>query len=245
MVLPVVLNVTGCGGSQSSNMQNPNVSGPATLAAAADPTAPPAPIEVDGSLCDESGKRVEKYDLNRDGKPDVWEIYSTANDASGQSHEYLGCRMVDLNGDGRVDMTTYFNQKNERILEMCDLDYDGRPDEWVYYTNGIKVRTAMDSSGSGVPDTWRIYDPGAQGSDLQRLQKVERASKDPKKVDYWEFWSNGQLQRIGYDTNGDGQIDQWLSAADLGQAAPSSGPAPSSEPAIALPSSQPAGFPGQ
>src|SRR5271170_90703 len=48
-------------------------------------------------------EKVVQYDLNRDGKPDVWEYYVTVKDADGHSVDHLVRKEMDLNFDGKVD----------------------------------------------------------------------------------------------------------------------------------------------
>src|SRR5688500_5533351 len=52
------------------------------------------PSKVDAKLCEESGKRVVTFDLNKDGKTDVWRLYA------GQT---LTCKQDDFDHDGRKD----------------------------------------------------------------------------------------------------------------------------------------------
>ncbi len=38
--------------------------------------------------------------------------------------------------------------------------------------------------------------------------------KGTGKVDYWEYWENGVIDRIGEDLDGDGQVDRWTKGAE-------------------------------
>jgi hypothetical protein len=38
--------------------------------------------------------------------------------------------------------------------------------------------------------------------------------KGTGKVDYWEYWENGAIDRIGEDLDGDGQVDRWTKGGE-------------------------------
>src|SRR5262249_1039649 len=56
--------------------------------------------KVDPSLCDTRGKKVITFDLNQDGKPDVWKLIQEKNE-KGTVVEVMTCKQVDFNHDGK------------------------------------------------------------------------------------------------------------------------------------------------
>jgi len=149
-----------------------------------------------------SDEKVVQYDLNRDGKPDVWEYYVTVKDASGHATEHLVRKEMDLNFDGKVDAVYWYDDNGDKVREQLDLDFDGKVDETIFFEKGQVVRKERDLNGDGKVDTWLFYEHG-------QLVRKERDTKGTGKVDYWEFWENGQIDRIGEDLDGDGNVDRW------------------------------------
>ena len=83
--------------------------------------------KVDPTLCDTNGKNVVTYDLNHDNKPDVWRLYKT-EDEGGTKIEFMTCKQVDFDHDGRKDWVVAYNRKGTPLFEKADFDYDGNLD---------------------------------------------------------------------------------------------------------------------
>jgi len=147
-------------------------------------------------------EKVVQYDLNRDGKPDVWEYFVTVKDADGHPVDHLVRKEMDLNFDGKVDAVYWYDDKGDKVREQLDLDFDGKVDETIFFEKGQVVRKERDLNGDGKVDTWLFYERG-------QLVRKERDTKGTGRVDYWEFWENGQIDRIGEDLDGDGNVDRW------------------------------------
>lgn len=148
------------------------------------------------------GEKVRELDLNRDNKPDVWTFYVMAKGADGQEQERQVRKEIDFNGDGRVDITQYFDEREEKVRESMDQDFDGKVDSVLFYEKGVNVRTERDVSGDGKVDVWLYYEKG-------KLTRKERDTNADGRVDNWEYWENGQVDRIGDDLDGDGNVDRW------------------------------------
>lgn len=162
------------------------------------PRYTPEPIRPDRV----PGEKARELDLNRDNKPDVWTFYVTAKGADGQERERKVRKEIDFNGDGRVDITQYFNEREEKVRESMDQDFDGKVDSVLFYEKGVNVRTERDVSGDGKSDVWLYYEKG-------KLTRKERDTNADGRVDNWEYWENGQVDRIGDDLDGDGNVDRW------------------------------------
>ncbi|KFA88611.1 hypothetical protein Q664_40010 [Archangium violaceum Cb vi76] len=140
-----------------------------------------------------ANEKVTEKDTNGDQKPDVW-IFTVDG--------RMVRKELDINWDGRVDLTTYYGAREEREREAMDLDFDGKVDSVYFYEKGINVRRERDLNGDGKPDVWIFYEKG-------RLARKERDSNGDGRVDYWEYWENNQVDRIGEDLDGDGNVDKW------------------------------------
>ncbi|CAN5566060.1 hypothetical protein BH11MYX1_BH11MYX1_16430 [soil metagenome] len=88
--------------------------------------------KVDPTLCDTQGKNVQTYDLNKDNRPDVWRLYKT-EDEGGTKVEFLTCKQVDFDHDGRKDWVVAYNRKGTPIYERADFDYDGKWDMYAVF----------------------------------------------------------------------------------------------------------------
>jgi hypothetical protein len=144
------------------------------------------------------GERGYNFDLDRDGRADVWRF--TRRDDDGK--ETLSRKEKDLNGDGKVDTWESYGPGGALIQIVYDMDFDSRVDVSLFYEKGMLARKEYDLDFDKKIDTWNIYDKG-------RLARRERDTNGDGKVDYWEIWDDGQLSRFGVDTNGDGKADRW------------------------------------
>jgi hypothetical protein len=226
-VLLGVVAVTGCAGSQEATPQN------AANAGASNVSAPPP---VDRSRCKSAGKQVVEADTNLDKKPDVWKYYVSNT----QGAQVITCKQVDLNHDGKVDITYYYDDTGaQSSLEEFDLDFDGRNDLTVYYANGKKVREELDTNYDGRSDLWKFYE-------AENLVRLERDADYNGRADQWEYYEGGKLDRIGYDTSGSGRVDKWDRApegADEGGPVATAAPTPATAPPAPAPAPAPAPSP--
>ncbi|WP_141323303.1 hypothetical protein [Myxococcus sp. AB025B] len=145
------------------------------------------------------GEHVTAQDVNGDGRPDVW-TYTV--DVEGSDTLRKVRQELDLNWDGRVDLTRYFDESGALMREVMDLDYDGKVDATYFYEKGANTRRERDFDGDGKPDSVTYYERGV-------LVRKERDTNGDGRVDYWEYWEKGQVDRIGEDLDGDGTVDKW------------------------------------
>jgi antitoxin component YwqK of YwqJK toxin-antitoxin module len=144
------------------------------------------------------GEERTGYDLDHDGRPDVWSY--SVKDAAGK--ELLLRKEKDLNGDGRLDSWEKYGPDGRLSEAMHDLDLDGTPDEALFYERGELVMKELARGFGGVPPTRSFHEGG-------KLVRKERDTNGDSRVDTWEYWENGELDRIGVDQDGDGQVDRW------------------------------------
>lgn len=150
-----------------------------------------AAAKVDPTLCEESGKRIETFDLNKDGKPDVWRLYAG---------DTLTCKQDDFDHDGRKDWLVAYSG-GQPVYQKADFDYDGRFDMVQVFENGQKIEAERDTDFDGKFDVKEIYTAG-------ELSSVRRDRNGDNKPDQWEQYAGGALTAITYDDDFDGKVDR-------------------------------------
>lgn len=184
--------LTGCAGGKSAGRGE-----------GAEGAGTEARKKAEGIQPERSGnEQVAEQDVNGDGKPDIWTYTVKAKDADGVEQERRVRQELDLNWDGRVDLTRYFDANGDQTRETLDLDYDGKVDATYFFEKGVNTRRERDVDGDGRADSFIFYERGA-------LVRKERDTNSDGKVDYWEYWEGGQVDRIGEDLDGDGTVDKW------------------------------------
>lgn len=147
-------------------------------------------------------EKMTEFDLNHDGKPDMWVYTVKAKTADGKDYDRVVRKEMDINWDGRVDIVRYYDENEQISKEALDLDFDGKIDQWNYYEKGVLVRKERDLAYNGKPDLWIYYEKG-------HIVRKERDTNHTGKVNYWEYWENDRVDRVGEDLDGDGQVDRW------------------------------------
>jgi len=172
-----------------------------------------------GDACDPGGKRALSLDLDRDGRPDVTRLFAKRRSERGVAGEYLSCKQVDLNHDGRKDLWMHYGPEGERTVEEMDLDFDGRVDVVSFWGGAKMVRQELDTDFDGRPDILRHFEN-------DKLARVERDTNRDGRMDHREFYEGGVLDRIGFDDDGDGRVDRWERAPAPAEAASAAPPPP-------------------
>lgn len=147
-------------------------------------------------------EKVTEFDLNHDKRPDVWSFTVTAKGEDGKEIERLARKELDINWDGKVDITRHYGEKETIEREALDLDFDGKIDQTNFYEKGQIVRKERDLDYNSKPDLWIFFEKG-------KPVRKERDTNGDGKVDYWEYWEGDQVDRIGEDLDGDGNVDRW------------------------------------
>jgi hypothetical protein len=146
-----------------------------------------------------SKEGAQALDTQGRGKPDTWRWYK-----AGQEKATAGALVredVDLNGDGKVDLSKRF--QGEHVLQMeFDLDFDGRFDLTRYFDQGKLVRSESSHNFLGKTDTWQVFED-------THLVRTERDTNGDGKPDRWIYFKNGVLARTGVDSDFDGVVDTW------------------------------------
>jgi hypothetical protein len=159
--------------------------------------------KVDPTLCDTNGKNVVTYDLNHDNKPDVWRLYKT-EDEGGTKIEFMTCKQVDFDHDGRKDWVVAYNRKGTPLFEKADFDYDGKWDMSAIFDTktGQVAEVERDTDFDGKFDVKELYDSAGA------LISVERDRNGDQKADQWEQYKDGVLVAILSDDDYDGKVDR-------------------------------------
>jgi len=159
--------------------------------------------KVDPTLCDTNGKNVVTYDLNHDNRPDVWRLYK-AEDEGGTKIEFMTCKQVDGNRDGKKDWVVAYNRKGNPLFERRDLDFDGKWDVNMVYDTKITslAETERDTNFDGRYDVKEYYD--TQGA-ISSIRSDRNGDGQP---DRWEQYKDDILLAILYDDDFDGKVDR-------------------------------------
>ncbi len=208
--LAVAAALSACGGQKDQTKQEGAAGAPGAENASADP------IQEQRS----TSAVIERIDVNNDRKPDVFKHYALVDDPAGDGkggrlqRKALVRKEIDVNFDQRIDIVEYYKGepgKEIKEREEFDLDFDGRVDEVRKYDNGNLVEMQLDLGFDGRIDTWMFYQmtKNEDGKDVNRLNERRRDENGDGVVDSWEYYVKGKLQKIGRDSNGDGQPDMF------------------------------------
>ncbi|MCB9778088.1 MAG: hypothetical protein H6742_05960 [Alphaproteobacteria bacterium] len=144
------------------------------------------------------GLTRQDIDINGDGVADVFNYQRERADAA----PLMVRKETDLNWDGRIDVRSWFDDAGEMTKEEMDGDFDGRVDWTDHYQSGRRVMSEVDTDFDGMFDLFKYY----EGNVLRR--KERDANKDGR-VDLWEYLDDqGNVVKVGRDTDGDGVMDQ-------------------------------------
>jgi hypothetical protein len=157
---------------------------------------------------------IERIDINGDQKADVFKFFRVLSGTGDTAKRVLIRKEMDVNFDQKIDIVQYFaGEAGKEVLvrEEMDLDFDGRVDETRHYKDGHKSLVELDMGFDGRTDTWRYYQKTQteDGRTVVRLVEKRRDTDGDGTVDVWEYYTAGSLQKIGYDTNGDGSPDRF------------------------------------
>lgn len=152
--------------------------------------------EIKHEPCDGAGKEVKTFKGDSSfasGKSFVTRVYEAGREV---------CSFADLNGDGNIDVFTYFGPdgrirrreaaytvgksideiavyaNGEISVVMRETNFDDKLDTWDYYEGGKLVRRERDKTGDGKIDEWWTFEPGTENATI--VQADPRSGKpDP------------------------------------------------------------------
>jgi hypothetical protein len=146
-------------------------------------------------------KPTQSFDLNGDGKPDVWKVWVLPSAAQGgEQRKVLAEKRTDMNFDGRVDQTTYFTKTGDMAREELDFDFDGVVDAVDSYENGKLVLREMSFLLDGRPKLRKVFENG-------EMVRKERDEDGDGRIETWEVYEGGRISSVIHDRDGDGRPD--------------------------------------
>lgn len=103
-------------------------------------------------------ERLETGSWRGDGKTDVVRVF--VKSPEGGAKLALGCKEVDLNGDGRKDVLVHYDPQGRKQREEFDHDFDGVADLLAFYQEGQLARQELDVNYDGTFDVIEHYEGG-------------------------------------------------------------------------------------
>ncbi len=143
------------------------------------------------------GNLVVEVDLDGDDQPDIYNYYRKLE---GEGRLLLRKEM-DLNQDNRIDVWSFFTETGDLEREEMDGDFDGNIDWIDHYQGGKRVMSEIDTQNAGRFDLFKYYEQGT-------IRRKERDTTSDGQVDHWEYFDEkGNVVKVGWDIDGDGQMD--------------------------------------
>lgn len=150
------------------------------------------------------GLVLVEVDLNADGKPEVFNYYREREGAE----RLLVRKDTDLNRDGRVDVRSWYTDTGLLEMEEFDGDFDGQYDIWDYYQDvdgsgkAVRVANHRDMTYDGKPDVFVYFRDGLI------VRKERDTNGDGIIDHWEKFDSEGKVIKSGRDANYDGSVDE-------------------------------------
>lgn len=170
--------------------------------------------KIELEACEGSGQKSERIDANDDGKPEIVRVLKGDQEL---------CRTVDLNFDGRVDRTVFYDAQGKERRTESDFDRDGIVDEISTFKGGVIAEKFRMTTMAGKLDTWEFFENG-------KLARTERDENGDGVIDqWWEYPSRG-CPLIHVDADGDGRPDPGASIDYCKETGYTPPPVPGEEP---------------
>lgn len=109
---------------------------------------------------------------------------------------------ADANGDGKPDLISV-SAEGRVTCQWMDLNFDRVGDVWAYFAaDGSVRRRETDFDRDGQVDEIAVFEAG-------HLVARQRATSLAGRLDTWQYFKAGVIERGERDANGDEIIDQW------------------------------------
>lgn len=138
---------------------------------------------------------AEMIDSNGDGVPEIVRVRAAGAET---------CRSVDLNFDGKMDRTAFFETSGALRRVQSDFDRDGKVDEIAIYQSGTLKEKRRVTTMDGKVDTWEFFEDG-------QLTRTERDENGDGFIDQWWEYPERGCPLIHVDIDGDGRPDHGAS----------------------------------
>lgn len=181
----LVFGIVACSASRSNSVWDKPVSGPTAILTST-----------------EEGEVLRQSDVNGDGKPDVLTYLREVQGKEGRKEQRVVRKVMDLNLDGRMDLSQTFDDQERLLREELDLDFDGKVDAIREYKDGVIAREQVSSRFDGRFDIRKFYENG--------VLVLKQVDNDGDGVfEELQYFENNRLARIGWDRNGDGNPESF------------------------------------
>lgn len=144
-----------------------------------------------------------RFDQNVDGRDDLIYFYRVG---SANAHKAT----VDLNFDGDMDSTDYYDSEGVLVRREADENFDGFIESRTTYRAGVARRTEIDRNRNGVADIQVFYRDGI----VSREEIHDNGAGRLARVNYY---ANFLLTRSESDLNGDGSLETVRTYNELGE----------------------------
>lgn len=185
--------------------------------------------EIKHEPCETKG-RVEKLET-----PNLWSSTQAYVANVYQGNRKL-CSFSDLNGDGRVDLYTYFDDQGRVQRREASYRLLQTMDEISLYKNGELEMVMRETTNDGKIDTWDFYERG-------QLRRRERDKNGDGRIDeWWQFETNTATITPADPITGKPNTTQRVQVAveiASGKSAPTTQPMPASSTSVAPKGSAP------
>lgn len=146
----------------------------------------------------DDGLVLQRSDLDGNGKPDVFAYFRETKGKDGAIEKVLVRKSIDLNGDGKLDVTRHRDDSGALVKEDLDLDFDGVVDVVRSHEKGKLKSEQISSLFDGRFDVRKYYDNG-----VLVLKQVDTRRNGT--YDEYQYFIGNKLSRIGWDHDGDGK----------------------------------------
>lgn len=157
---------------------------------------------------------VQYFDVNKDGHSDMWKVYLEIpkND---QIQKMLIRREIDLNYDGIPDYVKIYSKKGKIEREFLDQNLDKQFETIRIYENNKVIRIEQFEQNPLEKDLItristikpnKVHYFTTAGI----LKKITEDQNSDGKEDYFMYYLDGKLDRIGIDDDADLKIDRWI-----------------------------------
>ena len=108
-----------------------------------------------------------------------------------------------------------YNQETGKLEQLVsDRDGDGRAETRAFMDGAVLKRIEIDRNGDGAADRWEFYSGGRVAGpgvpvEAPVIDRAEEANGKGTQVTRREFFSQGKVQRVEDDADGDGRTDKW------------------------------------
>jgi gas vesicle protein len=135
----------------------------------------------------------------------VASLSSKQSPSNALTRPFRNVEMRDLNSDGVPDLWIYYSplEPSEIVRQEEASRWDGRVDTWSYFKDGKLVRREVNTKGKGAADTVYYYEN-------DKIVREERDENGTGHVSFRAIYQNGRRAKIEEDTNGAGKTDHWI-----------------------------------